>query len=104
MSAQHDTAAATQESTPTASPAAQPSSPLREAPVTLPAPAVSALLTNPHLGGRGNGPVRQAAILQLQQAHGNRATGRLLQRQPIPAQESAVIQRQPKAPPVSPAQ
>jgi len=44
----------------------------------LPAGA-SAVLRAPTLHGRGNGPVSQALLQQLQQGYGNRATQRLLQ-------------------------
>lgn len=39
-----------------------------------------ALLSNPSLSGRGNAPVRTAAILQMQRSCGNRATQRYIQR------------------------
>src|SRR4051812_14412536 len=55
------------------------------APVT-PATHTLAGLLGPHTSaGRGNGSARQAAVLQLQQAQGNRATRRLLQRLAHPA-------------------
>ena len=45
------------------------------------APAISpALLSDTRLAGRGNGPVRNATILQAQQAFGNRAVQRFIQR------------------------
>jgi hypothetical protein len=42
------------------------------------APAAERVLADPHLGERGNAPVRIAAIQRLQQTYGNRATRRLL--------------------------
>jgi hypothetical protein len=36
------------------------------------------LLRNPHISGRGNAPVRQAALLSLQQTYGNRAVQRMV--------------------------
>jgi hypothetical protein len=42
----------------------------------------SALLGNRALGGRGNGPVQIALMTEMQQAHGNRAMQRFLQRSP----------------------
>jgi len=40
----------------------------------------AALLTDPHLNGRGNGPVRGAVMRQAQQTVGNRALRRFVQR------------------------
>ena len=51
------------------------------------------LLNNPLLSGRGNGPVRQALLLQLQRTQGNRATQRLLRATPPPAASAPVVQR-----------
>ncbi len=38
------------------------------------------LLSNPHIHGRGNAPVRQAAVQRLQQSRSSAATNRLVQR------------------------
>src|SRR6476646_4276764 len=40
----------------------------------------SRLLGDPKLAGRGNAPVRNAVVQQMQSAYGNRATRRLMQR------------------------
>ncbi len=40
----------------------------------------TSLLSDPRLGGRGNGPVRSALMLQMQRTYGNLATRRFLQR------------------------
>ena len=43
-------------------------------------PAPTELLSARPLGGRGNSPVRAALVQRVQQTHGNRAAGRILQR------------------------
>jgi hypothetical protein len=43
------------------------------------------VLGDPHLEGRGNNPVRQAAMIQMQRTYGNRAVQRFLQVQRAPA-------------------
>src|SRR5690348_3266560 len=78
MSSAHDPASAAHDSAPAASPAPELGGPQGAAPLALPLPTVSRLLADPAIQGRGNGPVRQAAILQLQRTHGNRAVQRAL--------------------------
>src|SRR4051812_2868095 len=80
MSAAHDSAATSADSTHTAPQAEHPFGALTAPSGPLPGPALTGLLGNTSLRGRGNGPVHQAAILQLQATQGNRATRRLLQR------------------------
>src|SRR6478672_11549549 len=72
--------------------------------------APASILSDPRLSGRGNAPVRNAAVLQLQRTYGNRATLRFLQRhvggQKTAAKPAAVfVQRTPSfnvGPPVRP--
>ena len=54
----------------------------------------AALLADARLGGRGNGPVRVAALQRLQQEQGNRATRRLVQRL-RPSARPVAVQRCP---------
>jgi len=91
LSTEHDTPAAAHESAAVISPAAG----LARAPAEAPGLAIGGLaarLAQPEIQGPGNGPVRQAAIVQLQQTHGNRATQRLLHRQPA-APDPPPVQR-----------
>src|SRR5689334_4244877 len=85
----------------TAAPASQGSvGPLVEAPVAdLQGAAPQALLSEPAIGGRGNAPVRNAAVQRMQQTYGNKATRRFLQRAPAGA---VPVQRDdtPSLPPV----
>ena len=54
---------------------------------SLSSPSFAAtLLSHPAIGGRGNGPVRAAAIQRLQQSVGNRAVQRLLAGTPVVVQ------------------
>ena len=53
-------------------------------PPALPATSLQTLLTDPRAHGRGNGPVRAAAALQMQRTVGNRALQRMLQRSAAP--------------------
>jgi hypothetical protein len=46
---------------------------------------MGSLLANPSINGRGNGPVRAAAMRSLQQTYGNRALQRMLAGQPRPS-------------------
>ena len=46
---------------------------------------MGSLLANPSINGRGNGPVRVAAMRSLQQTYGNRALQRMLAHQPRPS-------------------
>src|SRR5690348_9882196 len=101
MSAEHDTAAANHESTP-APPTTEAAGPQAEALLADALPAAPALLANPNIGGRGNAPVRQAALRQMQRTYGNRATQRFLDAQAATASLSASVQREP-APTPAPA-
>src|SRR5690348_6430117 len=56
--------------------------------VELPVPA-GALLGDPRLEGRGNGPVRATVMRQAQQTYGNRAVRRYLQRADGPSSRLA---------------
>lgn len=51
------------------------------------------LLLNPSIQLRGNQPARQAAILHLQQTHGNNATRRMLQRTAVSSTPGVRVQR-----------
>jgi hypothetical protein len=102
MSADHDAAAAAHETTHAPQHVVETVDAQEPAALALPTPSISALLASPHIQRRGNGPVRQAAILQLQRTHGNRALQRLLKAQQTtnPAGGSAAartLQRQPAA-------
>ncbi|HMA34287.1 MAG TPA: OmpA family protein [Chloroflexia bacterium] len=85
MSAELDKPAASPASTQSTPQTAELIGPPGEAPLGVLTPSIAALLANPDTHGRGNGPVQQAAILQLQRTLGNRPTRHLLQRQPLTA-------------------
>lgn len=55
-----------------------------EVDVPKPFPGSASLLANPSINGRGNAPMRAAAMQSLQQTYGNRALQRMLARQPRP--------------------
>src|SRR5689334_5002822 len=92
MSAEHDAPAAVHESTAAPPQVEAPVSPLSEAPLAVPASSAPALLSDPHIEGRGNAPVRQAALQQMQRTYGNRATQRFLQRAPAGTAEVPVAE------------
>lgn len=54
----------------------------------------ASLLSDVRLGGRGNGPVRTALMLQMQRTYGNRAVQRFLQRSAHPVAPEPVLQRE----------
>jgi hypothetical protein len=56
-----------------------------EADIPKPRAGMGSLLANPSINGRGNGPMRAAAMRSLQQTYGNRALQRMLARQPRPS-------------------
>src|SRR4051794_34401530 len=69
-----------------ATPAAQQTGPAGEGLLPdLGGVAPETVLSEPAIGGRGNGPVRAAAVQRMQQTYGNRATRRFLQRTPAGA-------------------
>ncbi|HYP38834.1 MAG TPA: hypothetical protein VEX13_00600 [Chloroflexia bacterium] len=78
MPAKHNTPTAARESTP--APHTRATSAAETAPLAPLPLSPASVLANSAIRGRGNGPLRQAAILQLQQAHGNRAARSLVQR------------------------
>ena len=78
MHTEHDNQAAAHESARATQHSAEPRGPLADTAPSLSAPQIATLLTEPDIGGRGNAPVRQAAILQMQQTLGNRAVQRFL--------------------------
>lgn len=84
MSAERTPSSVTQDSTNTKSQHPMPISAPGGAPLAMPAPNPSAILDNRNINGRGNGPVRQAALLHLQRTQGNRAVRRFLQQQKAP--------------------
>ncbi|HMA33663.1 MAG TPA: hypothetical protein VKY74_04205, partial [Chloroflexia bacterium] len=95
MSAEHKTGGSRDRA-----PAAQPAPPAPAVPApALPAPALPGVLRHPALQGGANQPVRQAALRQLQQTHGNRAVQRLLTRgaarPPAPPLAAAPVPVQP---------
>ncbi len=59
---------------------ADPRRPAPAAPLPVSAGTLAPVLGHAAGGGRGNGPVRQAALLQLQRTHGNRSARRMIQR------------------------
>jgi len=71
--------------------------PARPGPTAAPvAPLAPALLRDARLTGRGNAPVRQAGLLQMQRTQGNRATRRLaapLARRAAPPAARPAVQR-----------
>lgn len=100
MATQHDSAGAAHESVAATPRVADWTGAQAVDPVVDPA-ARPVRLAQPALQARGNAPVRQAAILQLQQTQGNRATRRLLQRLPARSGPAApvAVQRGPGAAP-----
>jgi hypothetical protein len=102
MSAEHGISTAAQESDHATRRPVDPVSP-PAATSALPCPTVSRLLTDPAIRGRGNSPVRQAAIHRMQQTLGNRATQRVLQRLAQPAAPARQTGEGESAPPGSPA-
>jgi hypothetical protein len=70
-----------------------------EVEVDVPKPylGIESLLANSSINGRGNAPVRAAALQSLQQTYGNRALQRMLARQPRPTISPPAL---PSPPPV----
>ena len=81
MPRKRDTQSVTHESTRRTRRPTEPAETQQDASQTLPSVSASSLLMNPSIQRRGNGLVRQAAILEMQQSRGNRATQHALQHQ-----------------------
>lgn len=67
-------------------PAAETPAPMAATEGAVPWVAVTRLMSDVRLAGRGNGPVRVAQIQRMQQTAGNRATRRVIQRQVVAVQ------------------
>ena len=78
MASEHPAHESSPESASTRPQGATPPSVASDAALVLALPTLPRILSSPHIRGRGNHPVQQASLLQLQRMYGNRAVQRLL--------------------------